>query len=135
MKAKATDSPLAIAAPDTLHAVERWRRHLAGERRLAVRTVEAYSRDVAQFLAFLTMHLGGLTTLDDLPALAITDLRAFMAARRNHDASSRTLARGLAGIRSFIGFLEKEGRARGAPFRAIRAPRHGARRCGRTSSS
>jgi len=123
VKAEATDSPLVIAAPDTLKAVERWRRHLGGERRLAAKTVEAYSRDVGQFLAFLTPHLGGPPKLADFADLSTTDVRAFMAARRNQNAGSRTLARGLAGIRSFIGFLEKEDRAKSAPFRAIRAPR------------
>jgi integrase/recombinase XerC len=123
MKAKTPDSPLVIAAPDTLKAVERWRRHLGGERRLAAKTVEAYSRDVGQFLAFLTRHLGGPPRLDDLGEIATTDLRAFMASRRNQNASSRTLARGLAGIRSFIGFLEREGRVKSAPFHAVRAPR------------
>ena len=123
MKAEATDTPLVIAAPDTLKAVERWRRHLGGERRLAAKTVEAYSRDVGQFLAFLTPHLGGPPKLADFADLSTTDVRAFMAARRNQNAGSRTLARGLAGIRSFIGFLEKEDRAKSAPFRAIRAPR------------
>ena len=118
-----TDTPLVIAAPDTLKAVERWRRHLGGERRLAAKSVEAYARDVEQFLRFLTMHLGGPPTLSDLAAVAITDLRAFMASRRNGGAGSRTLARGLAGIRSLIGFLEKENHANGAAFRAIRAPR------------
>lgn len=118
-----TDIPLVIAALDTLKAVERWRRHLGGERRLAAKSIEAYSRDVEQFLRFLTMHLGGPPTLSDLAAVGITDLRAFMASRRNGGAGSRTLARGLAGIRSLIGFLEKENRANGAAFHAIRAPR------------
>jgi integrase/recombinase XerC len=68
-------------------------------------------------------HLGGPPTLADVAALGITDIRAFMASRRNDGASSRTLARGLAGIRSLVRFLEREGRTDGAPFRAIRAPR------------
>jgi integrase/recombinase XerC len=123
MKRTATDMPLIIAAPDTLKAVERWRRHIGGERRLAAKTVEAYSRDVEQFLAFLTMHFGGPPKLADLADIRTADLRAFMASRRNDGAGSRTLARGLAGIRSLIAFLEKDGRANGAAFRAIRAPR------------
>jgi integrase/recombinase XerC len=90
---------------------------------MAAKTVEAYARDTAQFLAFLTGHLGGAPGLADVERLAITDLRAFMAARRNDGAGSRTLARGLAGIRSLIRFLERDGRVNGAAFRAIRAPR------------
>jgi integrase/recombinase XerC len=114
---------LIIAAPDAADAVRRWRRNLAGERRLAPKTVEAYDRDVEQFLRFLTVHLGGPPTLADLAGMKITDIRAFMASRRNEGAGSRTLARGLAGIRSLIRFLEKQNEANGAAFRAIRAPR------------
>jgi len=123
MRTGATDSPLVIAAPDTLKAVERWRRHIGGERRLADKTVEAYSRDVEQFLTFLTPHLGEPPKLSDIAALGTADLRAFMASRRNGGVGSRTLARGLAGIRSLIHFLEKDDRANSAAFRAIRAPR------------
>ena len=118
-----TDAPLVIATPGLAKAVERWRRHLASERRLADKTVEAYSRDVDQFLRFLTGHLGNPPTLSDMGALATTDIRAFMAARRNDGAGSRTLARGIAGIRSLISFLERDGHANGAALRAIRPPR------------
>ena len=115
--------PLIIAAPDLARTVERWRRQLGGERRLAAKTVEAYSRDVGQFLAFLTGHLGGAPKLADLKSLATSDLRAFLAARRNTGAGSRTLARGLAGIRSLVAFLEREEGANGAALRAVRSPR------------
>src|ERR1700730_1444929 len=117
------DAPLVNAAPDLLQAVARWRRQLAGERRMAAKTVEAYSRDVEQFLTFLTMHLGGPPGVAELKELRIADLRAFMAARRNDGAGSRTLARGLAGIRSLVRFLEREGHINGAIFGAVRAPR------------
>ncbi len=118
-----TDAPLVFATPGLAKAVERWRRHLASERRLADKTVEAYARDVDQFLRFLTGHLGNPPTLADMGALATTDIRAFMAERRNGGAGSRTLARGIAGIRSFVGFLERDGHANGAALRAIRPPR------------
>lgn len=36
-----------------------WLSHLAAERRLSPKTLEAYSRDLGQFHAFLTEHLGG----------------------------------------------------------------------------
>jgi integrase/recombinase XerC len=118
-----TGELLITAMPDLTDAIARWRRHLSGERRLAAKTLEAYSRDVAQFLTFLTAHLGGSPGLADLKALSTTDIRAFMAARRNDGAGSRTLARGIAGIRSLIRFLEKDGTVNGAAIRAIRPPR------------
>ncbi len=120
---KKADAPLITAAPDLAKAVERWRRHLASERRLAANTVEAYARDVSQFLAFLTTHFGGPPKRADLEGLTTTDIRAFLAARRNDGAGSRTVARGLAGIRSLVAFLEREGHANGAAVRAIRPPR------------
>ena len=116
-------APLVHARPDLLKAVERWRRHLAHERRLSPKTVEAYSRDAGQFLTFLTGHLGGAPGLADLAGLTVTDIRAFLASRRNDGAGSRSLARGIAGIRSLMRYLEKDGDANGAAFRAIRPPR------------
>ena len=122
--ARAPAEPLLITAtPGLAKAVEHWRRHLSSERRLSPNTVEAYSRDAEQFLRFLTGHLGNPPTLADMNNLATTDIRAFMAQRRNDGAGSRTLARGIAGIRSLIGFLEKDGHANGAAIRAIRPPR------------
>jgi integrase/recombinase XerC len=118
------DTELLITAePDLIDATARWERHLSGERRLSPKTVEAYARDARQFFVFLTTHLAGPPKLADLRALATTDIRAFMASRRNDGAGSRTLARGIAGIRSLIRFLEKEGSANGAALRAIRPPR------------
>ncbi len=114
---------LVSAAPDLADALARWRRHLGAERRLSPKTLEAYGRDAAQFLTFLTRHLGAPPALADFKALATTDIRAFMAARRNDGASSRTLARGIAGVRSLVTFLEREGSANGAALRAIRPPR------------
>jgi integrase/recombinase XerC len=114
---------LVIAQPDLSDALARWRRHLSAERRLSPKTLEAYDRDASQFLTFLTGHLGGPAKLADLRAITTSDVRAFMASRRNDGAGSRTLARGIAGIRTLIRFLEKEGSANGAALRAIRPPR------------
>jgi integrase/recombinase XerC len=122
-RAARNDRPLVTAAPDLVAAGARWQQHIGGERRLAAKTLEAYRRDVDQFLSFLTVHLGGPPKLADLTALSTTDLRAFMAARRNHGVGPRSLARAIAGIRSLVRFLEKEGAANGAALRAIRPPR------------
>jgi integrase/recombinase XerC len=115
--------PLVAAAPDLADAVGRWQRYLSGERRLAAKSREAYGRDVGQFLSFLTLHLGAPPSVADVARLATVDIRAFMADRRNQGAGSRTLARGVAGIRSLVRFLEKEGVANGAAIRAIRPPK------------
>ena len=84
------DLPLPFAAPDVATEVARWRAFLAAERRMSGKTVEAYSRDVSQFLAFQAEHLGGKVSLARLIRIKPSDVRAFMASRR---ADGMSLAR------------------------------------------
>jgi integrase/recombinase XerC len=121
--AREQDNALSPAAPDVAAEVVRWLDHLGAERRMSGKTVEAYGRDLRQFLAFLTDHLGDRPRLPDLAKLAPQDVRAFMAARRANGASSRSLMRTLAGARSFMRFLERSGRGKVGAFAAIRAPK------------
>ena len=100
-----------------------WRGALANERRLAANTLEAYGRDVAQFLRFLRDHNARPPTLRDMADLKPITLRAFLAERRRAGAGARTLGRGLAGIRSFVRHLERQGLASAAGVNAIQAPR------------
>ncbi|QPC43633.1 tyrosine recombinase XerC [Kaustia mangrovi] len=111
------------AAFDTARALSAWLGHLTAERRAAAKTVEAYMRDVGQFLAFLAGHLGGPPTLADLSGLGTADFRAFLARRRQDGASSRTLARQLSAIRALFGFLERNGLASNPAIGAIRTPK------------
>jgi integrase/recombinase XerC len=113
----------ATAAKDVAAEARRWLGFLAHERRLAAKTLEAYSRDVAGFLGFLTEHLGGKPKLNDLSRLAPADVRAFIARRRSDGIEPRTLMRSLAAARSFARFLEREGRGKVAALSAVRAPK------------
>jgi integrase/recombinase XerC len=56
-------------------------------------------------------------------ALRPADLRAFLAFRRTGGAGARTLGRGLAGVRSFLRHLERNGLASAAGAAALRAPK------------
>lgn len=114
---------LIAARPDLQTARSEWLRALAGERRLAKLTVEAYERDTRQFLQFLTGHRGGAPGISDIADLRPADFRAFLAARRNGGAGARTLGRGLAGIRSFLRYLEKRGLVNAAGASALHSPR------------
>lgn len=100
-----------------------WLTHLRAERRLAANTVEAYERDLRQFFTFLTAYLGHPPGLADVADLRPSGMRGFLAERRRSGAGARTLGRGLAGIRSFIRFLERKGLAHCGGLAATRAPR------------
>jgi integrase/recombinase XerC len=114
---------LISAKPDLHKARQEWLVSLASERRLAALTVEAYERDTRQFLQFMTGHCGGAPGIEDVAALKPVDLRSFLAHRRNGGAGARSLARGLAGVRSLLRYLEKRGLANAAGVSAMRAPR------------
>lgn len=111
------------ATPELAATREAWLKSLAGERRLSPETVESYERDTRQFLQFMTGHCGGPPGISAMRDLRAADLRSFLAARRNDGAGPRTMARGLAGVRSFLRFLEKRGLANSAGAAALRAPK------------
>jgi len=101
----------------------RWLAFLGDQKRMSPKTVEAYRRDVTQFLLFMTDHLGEEASLANLAALAPRDVRAFMAARRSQGIGARTLMRQLAGARSFARFLERDGKGKVGALNAVRAPK------------
>ncbi len=114
---------LITARPSLRQAALDWREHLANERRLAARTLEAYGRDLEQFFRFLTDHVGEPPGLSDISALRPADVRAFMADRRRDGAGPRTLGRQIAALRSFARFSEKRGLAATTAFASVRPPK------------
>ena len=114
-----------FVAPKVAAEIATWLQHLGAERRMSPKTLEAYQRDVLQFLAFLAKHLGGAPSLKELAALTPADVRAFLAARRADAIGSRSLMRSLAGLRAFARYLEKNGKGKVGALAAVRAPKIG----------
>jgi len=110
-------------APKVAAEIDAWLGYLGDERRMSPKTIEAYRRDVLQFLGFLADHLGGAPSLKELAGLTPADVRAFMASRRAKGIGSRSLMRALAGTRAFARFLERNGKGKVAALAAVRAPK------------
>jgi integrase/recombinase XerC len=109
--------------PNVTAEIAGWLAFLGAEKRMSVKTLDAYRRDVHQLLGFLADHLGGAPSLKQLARLTPADVRAFMAARRNDGAGNRTLMRTLAGARSFARYLERNGKGKLGALAAIRTPK------------
>ena len=103
--------------------IKAWERDLGAVRRLAPKTLEAYTRDLGQFFAFLAPHMGGPVTLATLGEMRGSDFRAFMARRRDEGIEARSLARALSAIKSFFRFLEREGVLSTEALNVVRTPK------------
>ncbi len=111
------------ASPKLISLRKDWLDSLAHERRLSDKTVDSYERDTRQFLYFISEHKGGTADLKSVSNLRPMDFRAFLTRRRNEGAGPRTLGRCLAGVRSFLRHLEKQGLVNATAVNSIRAPR------------
>ena len=61
-----------VAAPDVAAEVSRWLAHLMAERRFSRHTLDAYARDLQQFLRFLAGYHGEKPDLAGTKVAAVT---------------------------------------------------------------
>tara|TARA_R110002051_G_scaffold3894_1_gene20730 strand:+ start:2042 stop:2971 length:930 start_codon:yes stop_codon:yes gene_type:complete len=90
-------------------ALSAWLEHLAHERRLSPRTLEAYGHIGRHYLAFLERHRGAPQRLGDLGTVSAAEIRAHLADRRSGERplNARSLSQTLSAIRTFHGFLDR----------------------------
>jgi len=102
-----------------------WLEHLAHERRLSPRTLEAYGHIGRLYVAFLERHRGGPQTLTDLGAVTAAEVRAHLAERRSgdHPLNARSLSQTLAAIRGFHAFLDRRCGTPAPQLALVRGPR------------
>jgi integrase/recombinase XerC len=111
------------AAPSVAAAAEDWLRHLAGERRVARHTLDAYARDLRDFFVFLTGHLGGEPDFDALTALRQSDFRAWLARRHGSEYAATSTARAQSAVRGFFRHLQRHNLADNGAVGVMRGPK------------
>jgi len=78
--------------------------HLARDRRRSTHTVRAYGATAERLVAFLQNHWGGPVTREALAKVTATDLRAYLAHRRDDGLTNASAARELSAVRGFLKF-------------------------------
>ena len=106
------------AAPAYVH---RYLRHLADGRQMSPHTVQAYRRDLTEFVAFLDRDFGDTEwRWEGIDRLA---LRAYLGFLARRGLARRSIARKLSAVRTFFRWLHREEVVEANPARAVRTPR------------
>ena len=102
--------------------VAQWASHLAYDRRRSAHTVRAYTASAHRLIDFLGIYHGERIEPAALLDIGASDLRAFLAERRNSGLGASSAARELSGVRAFLTYAaEQQGRVAQVP--RTRAPR------------
>ncbi len=104
--------------PESLHWVERFGRHLRLERRLSDHTADAYAHELGALVAWCdAQNLAHWTALDS------QHVRMFGARSHAGGLAPRSVQRRLSAVRTFFGFLIREGVLKHNPAIEVRAPK------------
>lgn len=116
---------MAAAGLSADEALAAWLEHLAHERRLSPRTLEAYGHIGRLYLAFLARHRGEALRLADLGRVTAAEVRAHLAERRSGDRplSARSISQTLSAIRTFHAFLDRRLDTPAPQLALVRGPR------------
>ena len=98
--------------------VERFLKHLAGERRMSPHTVAAYARDLATLTGYCERR-----ALESWSGLGNREIRGYAAAEHAAGISPRTIQRRLSAVRGFYEYLRREGVTERNPAVEVRAPK------------
>lgn len=102
---------------DLDHAVDLFLTHLRVERALSGNTVQAYGRDLSDFVAFRRET--------NSTALSEVDVRDYLRRLTQQDRAVRTIARRLSCLKSFFRYLVEEGILAESPAATIEGPKLG----------
>ena len=98
--------------------IERFCRHLIGERGLSTHTVQAYRRDLAVYAGYLESK-----QVRAWPSVDAGLVRGFVAWRHRNSVGGRSIQRGLSALRTFFDFCMREAVMTRNPARAVSAPK------------
>jgi integrase/recombinase XerC len=115
-----TNASSAPSAPEILRLIAQYMTVLTVERASSQHTVRAYQRELQSFAAFLAGHCGQ----DVVPSqIEHPVIREYLGTLYEKDLSKPSVARALAAIRSWFGWLARTGQIEQNPARLVSTPK------------
>lgn len=114
-------------SPAVRDLLENWLIHLGSLENRAATTIDAYGRDLTDFLDFQASHAGDVLSPAMLRDLSLSEMRAWMAAQRGRGVGSRSLARRLSAVKSFLRWWSARDGFDATAILSMRSPKHGRR--------
>ena len=115
------------ADPTLIHPAARlvadWLGWLDHGRRVSPHTLRAYTTTAHGFLQFLGKHLGQAVDDAALTRLAVTDFRAYLAARRGEGLANVSIAREVAALKNLFDWLARTRGLDCAGIAGLKSPR------------
>ncbi|WP_439139335.1 site-specific integrase, partial [Roseicyclus sp.] len=114
-------------SPAVRDLLESWLIQLGSLANRADTTIDAYGRDLTDFLDFQAQHAGDVLSPAMLRDLSLGEMRAWMAAQRGRGVGSRSLARRLSAVKSFFRWWSEREGFDATAILSMRSPKHGRR--------
>ncbi|MCP4896240.1 MAG: site-specific tyrosine recombinase XerD, partial [bacterium] len=105
------------ATGETVHQIAEYLAHLTVERNMSPRTVEAYARDLDQFVTWIERERISLNQIET------ATIRNYLGHRRDDGLSARSAARALSALRGFFRFLAVTGVVDSDPTQRLQSPK------------
>jgi integrase/recombinase XerC len=118
--AAASAPPVEVPTPPL---IAEWLNYLAKERQMSVHTVTAYTRDLAQFTQFLGARAQGAAW--DWGTVDRNTIRSFLGFLSRQGLERRSIARTLSAVRGFYRYLHRDEHVSANPARSVRTPKVG----------
>ena len=100
-----------------------WVTYLTHERGYSPHTLDAYNRDVQDFLTFMMNHHGTTIQFEALEKFTLPDFRSFLAMQLSGGKSKSSVARTLSSVKSFFNFLRKRHGVRNQALELLSSPK------------
>jgi integrase/recombinase XerC len=105
-------------------ALEDWLSGLKSLRGASPATLDAYRRDLVDYLSFMAGHHGGPQGIAALGQVTTSDMRAWMARERGDGLGARSLARKLSAVKTFYRWLAQRDGLEVTPVLSARSPKY-----------